>query len=158
MPSKASVSSATTVLTGFLYHKLAKVNSGPFLEERHMWRFQLLAISMILSLGSTIEAEAQQVSVQYGSDTRPIGPSECIRRAKADIRARGWPFTVTGNSTIVHGTRSLLAIGPNVSVLVDCVILGLGNNTKVRILVAASSLDDQVAERIRNEVRTAVMR
>jgi len=121
-------------------------------------RFQLLLFSMMLSLGGTVEAEAQQIAVHYGSDTRPIGPSECIRRAKADVRARGWPFSVTGNSPIVHGTRSLLAIGPNVSVLADCVILGLGNNTKVRILVAASSPDGRLAERIRNEVRIAVMR
>ena len=121
-------------------------------------RFQLLLFSMMLSLGGTVEAEAQRIAVHYGSDTRPFGPSECIRRAKADVRARGWPFSVTGRSTIVHGTRSLLAIGPNVSVLVDCVILGLGTNTKVRILVAASSPDGQLAERIRNEVRIAVMR
>jgi hypothetical protein len=120
-------------------------------------RFQLLLFSMMLSLGGTVGAEAQQIAVHYGSDTRPFGPTECIRRAKADVRARGWPFATSGR-TIVHGTRSLLASGPNVSVLVDCVILGLGTNTKIRILVAASSPDGQLAERIRNEVRIAVMR
>ena len=120
-------------------------------------RFQLLLFSMMLSLGGTVEAEAQHIATHYGSAVRYFGPTECIRRAKADVRARGWPFSTSG-MVMFHGTRSLLASGPNVSVLVDCVILGLGTSTKIRILVAASSTDGQLAERIRNEVRIAVMR
>jgi hypothetical protein len=54
----------------------------------------------------------------YGADTRLIGPSECIRRAKADVRARGWTIdAITGDSTIVGAARTLLATGPNVVVI-----------------------------------------
>jgi hypothetical protein len=74
------------------------------------------------------------------------------------VRARGWPYSVTGNSTIVGAGRTLTAVGPNVVVMVHCVSLGFGTNTRVHILVAATSPSGTVAERVRNEVRIAVMR
>jgi hypothetical protein len=91
-----------------------------------MWRSQLLAISVIFNLGGTTGAAAQQApSMHFGADTRQIGPSECIRRAKADVRDRGFTIdAITGNSTIVGAARTLLATGPNVVVIVNCVTLG----------------------------------
>jgi hypothetical protein len=124
-----------------------------------MWRSLLFAMSVVLGLGSsTGGAAAQAPQLHYGGDTRPIGPSECIRRAKANVQARGWPYSITGTSTVVGAARTLTSVGPNVVVMVRCVILGLGTNTRVNILVAAASPSGKVAERIRNEVRIAVMR
>jgi hypothetical protein len=114
---------------------------------------------VIFSLESITGAGAQQAPfMHFGADTRHIGPSECIRRAKADVRARGFNIdAITGDSTIVGAARTLLATGPNVVVIVNCVTLGLGADTRSNILVAAASSDGALAERIRNEVRIAVM-
>jgi hypothetical protein len=123
-----------------------------------VWRSLLLTSCVTWGFGYTTAAVAQAPAGHYGTGVRLIGPSECIRRAKADIRARGWTYNVTGNSTIVGGARTLTSVGPNVSVMVNCVILGLGTATRSNILVAAWSRDGRLAERIRNEVRSAVMR
>ena len=97
-------------------------------------------------LAGVSQASAQAPSMHWGSDTRPIAASECIRRAQEIIGVKGFQVTTAGPT--VHGQ------GPNVAVLVECVSIPQGTY----ILVVGASPDSEIAERTRNEVRIAVMR
>ena len=85
--------------------------------------------------------------MHWGSDTRPIGADECLRRAEEIIGVKGFQ--------VIKARNAVAGQGPDVVVLVECTPIAQGTDI---LVVATSPANTPTAERTRNEVRIAVMR